>query len=221
MSFNDGVGILTIPVANDDLDTGDASVAITLTGGAATGETIAISTDARSATGIVTEDDIVPITFERGDVVAAFNAGGPALTFDGIDFAAATSGVDGAPFAGGSPFTDNAGGNGVQDVYVGTVYQTEINDGGNDGTPGSFTFSSSTGIDPDKSYFVDLYLAEIYTDVASTGPGVGRVFSVFAEAAPIRFSRIMTSSHRPGTPTRPSWSGSPIRSRPARTARSI
>ena len=180
VTFTDGAGVLTIPVANDDADTGDTTVSITLTGATSAADAIAISTDAASATGTVTEDDNMPI-FERGDVVAAFNAGGPALTFDGIDFAAALSGTDGAPFAGGAQFTDNNGGNGVQDVYTGTIYQTEINDGGNDATPGSFTFSTSAGIDPTKSYFVDLYLAEIFTDVASTGPGTGRVFSVFAE----------------------------------------
>ena len=117
-----------------------------------------------------------PPVLVRGDVVAAFNAGGPALTEGGIDFAAALSGTDGTPFSGGAQFTDNAGGNGLQPVFNGTVYQTEINDGGNDATPGLFSFSSAVGIEPDKLYYIDLYFAEIFASAVGQ-----REFSVFVE----------------------------------------
>ncbi|MDX2287194.1 MAG: malectin domain-containing carbohydrate-binding protein, partial [Hyphomicrobiaceae bacterium] len=114
----------------------------------------------------------------RGDVVAAFNAGGPALTFEGINFAAATSGTTGV-FAGGEAFTDSTGGNGLQPVFDGTIYQTEINSAANgDGSDGIFTFSAP--VDPTKLYFVDLYMAEIYTDDIG-----GRVFDVFVEGSSV------------------------------------
>ena len=179
VDFADGAGTLTIPVQNDDEANGDDVVDVTLTGAASadTAAAITIGDGAGSATGTVSEDDVVEPTFVRGGVVAAFNAGGPALTQDGIDFAAATSGTGGSPFAGGEAFTDNSGGNGVQPVYAGTVYETEVNSGPNsDGTPGVFSFSSAEGIDPAKNYFVDLYFAEIYTNNAG-----GRVFDVSLE----------------------------------------
>ena len=178
VAFDGGAGVLTIPVANDADADGDDTVDVTLTGGTSTdtASAISISAAAASASGTVTEDDVAGSTFVRGGIVAAYNAGGPALSQDGIDFLAAPSGTDGAPFAGGTAFVDSSGGNGQQPVYDGTVYETEINDGGNDATPGSFTFSSALGIDPAKSYFVDLYFAEIYTDAVG-----GRVFDVSLE----------------------------------------
>lgn len=174
VTFIDGVGELVIPVDNDDEDNNDDVVSITLTGATdlSTTETVVISSGAASATGTVTEDDIVEPVFERGDVVAAFNAGGPALTFEGIDFAAATSGTDGVPFAGGDDFTDNTGGNNLQPVFTGTIYETEINGD----TDGDFTFSAT--VDPTKSYFVDLYFAEIFASAIGA-----RQFDVFVEGA--------------------------------------
>jgi hypothetical protein len=77
--FTDGSGNLTIPVANDDADTGDTNVDITLTGATDTASTdpVTVTLGGADATGTVTEDDASAITYLRGDVVAAFNAGGP------------------------------------------------------------------------------------------------------------------------------------------------
>ncbi|MGK7871371.1 malectin domain-containing carbohydrate-binding protein, partial [Falsiroseomonas sp. E2-1-a20] len=173
VSFVDGAGVLSLPVANDDLANGDDLVSVTLTGGTGGANTFEIAT--ATATGLVTEDDTAPVLV-RGGVVAAYNAGGPAMTFDGIAFAAAASGTTGV-FAGGEAFTDSTGGNGLQPVFNGTVYQTEVNSGPTtDATPGTFSFSAPVA--PDKLYFVDLYMAEIYTDVVG-----GRVFDVFVEGS--------------------------------------
>ncbi|PSK80470.1 Calx-beta domain-containing protein [Limimaricola soesokkakensis] len=173
VSFVDGMGTLIVPVANDDVHDGPELVSVTLTGATGTGMTITLGT--ATASGTVTEDE--PGQPYRGAVVAAFNAGGPAMSFEGIDFAAATSGTNGAPFSGGEPFTDNNGGNKLQPAFTGTIYQTEINSGkDNDGTPKSFSFKFDEGIDAAKTYFVDLYFAEIY----ALNPGQ-RVFDVLVE----------------------------------------
>jgi hypothetical protein len=101
---------------------------------------------------------------EPGAVVAAVNAGGPALTQDGIDFAADQH------FLGGTAFTDGASvdvnsGNGEQPAFDGTVYETERF--GNVAyeipvTPGNYT--------------VELHFAEIF----QSDPGA-RVFDVSIE----------------------------------------
>ncbi|MEM9223247.1 MAG: malectin domain-containing carbohydrate-binding protein, partial [Pseudomonadota bacterium] len=172
LTFVDGVATLSVDFANDDVDDGDSAVGVTLTGASPTsGNTeFTISDSADTATATVTEDDAT--RFLRGEVVFAINAGGPALNFDGIDFSAGTGADDGAPFGGGSQFTDGNGGNGQQSVFDDTVYETEIN-GDQDG---DFTFSTASGIDPEKLYYVDLYLAEIFASF----PGE-RLFNVFVE----------------------------------------
>jgi len=53
------------------------------------------------------------------NVVAAINAGGSALTQDGIDFLADQS------FVSGRTFTDGISGNGTQPVFDDTIYETE------------------------------------------------------------------------------------------------
>ena len=108
----------------------------------------------------VTED--IPTT--GSDIVAAINAGGPALTQDGIDFAADNS------FLNGTPFTDGGGGNGQQPVFDGTIYETERY-GGAAAEPLSYEIAVGPG-----DYTVELYFAEIF----QSDPGA-RVFDVLVE----------------------------------------
>ncbi|MEL7302792.1 MAG: malectin domain-containing carbohydrate-binding protein, partial [Pseudomonadota bacterium] len=173
VSFTSGVGTISVDVPNDDAFTGDTTVAVALTSADNSSDTFTVSATDGAASGIVRDDDVQ--TYQRGEVVAAFNAGGPAITQDGIDFVASAGNA--APFSGGASFTDNVGGNGLQPAFDGTVYKTEVNDnatafGG--GVDQGFSFSAP--VDPNKSYFVDLYFAEIY----ATAVG-GRKFDVEAE----------------------------------------
>ena len=108
----------------------------------------------------VTED--IPTT--GSDIVAAINAGGPALTQDGIDFAADNS------FLNGTSFTDGDGGNGEQPVFDGTIYETERY-GGAAAEPLSYEIAVGPG-----DYTVELYFAEIF----QSDPGA-RVFDVLVE----------------------------------------
>ena len=163
-----GAATLSVAVAQDDAINAD-DVIVELTG--VSSALYAIGA-AASATGVVTEDDVAA-QLVRGDVVAAFNAGGPALVQDGIAFAAAEL-ATATPFAGGQQYTDGLFGQPDQAVFNGTVYETEVNDGGD----GTFTFSTSQGIDPSKKYFVDLYFAEIFESQAGT-----RIFNVTVEDA--------------------------------------
>lgn len=180
VSFTGGVGVLTVLVDNDDVDNGAEPVSVTLTSAVdGTGtNTAAIAAAAATGDGSVTEDDgVAPL--QRGDVVYAVNAGGPALTQDGIAFEAGPSGVDGSPFSLGDDFADSNGGNGQQPLFDGTVYETEINDGGNDGSLGIFEAAITfDGIDPNKSYFIDLYFGEIFA--SSVGQ---RVFDISIEGS--------------------------------------
>ncbi len=170
LTFVNGAATLTIDVANDDDDNGDDTIDVTLTGGSnAASDTFLISATNGTASGTVTEDDTDAPTLIRGDMVLAYNAGGGNVEGDGVTFVGASNG--GGVFAGGTDFEDNNGGNKHQPLFDGTVYETEVNDNGD----GNFTFSSDD-LDPSKSYFVDLYFAEIY----ASDPGV-RIFNVSAE----------------------------------------
>ncbi|MGA7934582.1 MAG: SBBP repeat-containing protein, partial [Kovacikia sp.] len=101
-----------------------------------------------------------------GRVVAAINAGGPALTQDGINFSADTS------FLGGSfTYTD-----GVSDpdepAFNGTIYETERWGGGSGLAPVQYSIPVAPG-----SYTVELYFAEIIQSLAAGQ----RVFDVQIE----------------------------------------
>ncbi|MFW6296607.1 MAG: malectin domain-containing carbohydrate-binding protein [Halothece sp.] len=115
-----------------------------------------------------TDSAIATITVEgteddqnANNVVAAINAGGPALTQAGIDFASD------AFFQNGNSFTDNDIGNGSQPEFDGTVYETERY-----GTPLNYEIP----VDATGSYTVELYFAEIYWNNAGD-----RVFDVTVE----------------------------------------
>ena len=99
-----------------------------------------------------------------GTIVAAINAGGPALTQDGIDFSADQF------FDNGTVFVDNTAGNGEQPAFDGTVYESERYGGNHGGT-----MSYSIPVDP-GTYTVELHFAEIYHSAIGA-----RVFDVLVE----------------------------------------
>jgi hypothetical protein len=101
-----------------------------------------------------------------GGIVAAINAGGPALTQDGIEFSADEF------FINGQLFTDNNAGNGQQPDFDGTIFETERYGGAPSST---LPFGYSIPVDP-GDYFVDLFFAEIF----QSNPG-NRIFDVFVE----------------------------------------
>jgi hypothetical protein len=118
------------------------------------------------ATVTIADDDVAT---GGGEVVVAINAGGPALTQDGIDFAADQF------FDNGDTFADGNAGNGQQPVFDGTVFETERFGGVNNGT-----MSYSIPV-PNGDYTVELYFAEIFQPNGG-GSGIGaRVFDVTVE----------------------------------------
>ena len=161
-------GEITVDVPNDDLANGDDNVTVALT--SVTDGPATLGTTSASAT--VTEDDVT-----GGTVVAAINAGGPALTpgaINGIDFEAdATNSY----FTGGQTFTDGTGGggeNGEQPAFDNSIYETERY---------GADFSYAIPVDP-GSYDVELHFAEMYQagDGGPLGDGAGqRVFDVLVE----------------------------------------
>ncbi|MEM9782127.1 MAG: malectin domain-containing carbohydrate-binding protein, partial [Pseudomonadota bacterium] len=101
-----------------------------------------------------------------GQVVAAINAGGPALTQGGIDFSAdAFFLTPSNTFTDGSNF-DNNNGNGTQPAFDGTVFETERFAG---------TLSYEIPVEAGQ-YQIELYFAEIFLST----PG-SRVFDVLVE----------------------------------------
>ena len=173
VAFTGGVGALTIPVTNDDEDTGGTSVTITLTGANATGETIVISSAAPSATGTVTEDDNMP-TLERGAFIFGVNAGArttPVTDESGNTYDVPVgsewvfNGQSGAPAGNDVDYT----GDGV-DNEDDTVYETEY--WGGSGT-GELSFTRD-GI-PAGDYILVIKLAEIFANADMAGE---RVFDV-------------------------------------------
>jgi hypothetical protein len=99
------------------------------------------------------------------DVVAAINAGGPALTQDGIDFAADSS------FVNGKSYKDDDSSNGEQPAFDGTVYETERFGGAPSADPLKYSIPVDSG-----NYTVEMHFSEIYWD----NPGA-RVFDVKVE----------------------------------------
>ncbi len=154
-------GLISVDVANDDLDNGAESVAVTLTNVTSTDD-VTLGTNQAIAT--VTEDDTAPTT--GGEVVVAINAGGPALTQGGINF------ISDAFFTNSKAYTDDTKGNGLQPIFDGTVYETERYGGEIGKTPFSYSIPVATGAD----YSVELYFAEIYQDNIGS-----RVFDVQVE----------------------------------------
>ena len=100
-------------------------------------------------------------TSSAGAVVAAINAGGTALTQDGISFTADQY------FTGGATFADGTGGNGLQSAFTGTVYQTE--------RYGNFSYAIPVA-STTQAYTVELRFGELWW----SNPGQ-RVFDVTLE----------------------------------------
>ncbi len=114
-----------------------------------------------SADVTITDDDI-----SDGTVVAAINAGGPALTQDGINFAADNY------FLNGNTFEDSAAdNNGLQPIFDGTVYETERFGGSPSAAPLAYSIPVAPG-----EYTVELYFTEIYQSAAGA-----RIFDVTVE----------------------------------------
>ncbi|MBB2962091.1 malectin domain-containing carbohydrate-binding protein [Methylobacterium sp. R2-1] len=98
-------------------------------------------------------------------VVAAINAGGGALTQDGIGFSADQY------FTGGATFIDGSGGNGLQPAFANTVYQTE--------RYGNFSYAIPVA-STSQAYTVELRFGELWW----SNPGQ-RVFDVSLEGQTI------------------------------------
>jgi hypothetical protein len=115
-----------------------------------------------------TLDFIVEPLSEPAPIVAAINAGGPALTQDGIDFAA-----DSFFLLPSNTFTDGNAGNGEQSVFDGTVFETERFGGATEGSPLAYEIPMGPG-----EYQIELYFAEIFQPGTAIG---ARVFDVEVE----------------------------------------
>ncbi len=159
-------GVIPVDVPNDALLNGAEQVSVEIT------EIVSGATNAQigqaTAAAEVLEDDAFPNRF----VVAAINAGGPALNQDGIDFTgdgnpAQFTTPAGGVFADGVNFDVNAG-NGVQPAFDGTVFETERNT--SPAGVDQLTYALDVGA---GDYTVELYFAEIFLGA----PG-GRVFDV-------------------------------------------
>ncbi|MHA7901410.1 MAG: malectin domain-containing carbohydrate-binding protein, partial [Henriciella sp.] len=155
-------GEISVDVPNDAIENGTETVTVTLTGIV---EGPAVLGTA-SAVGEVTEDDL-PV----GTVVAAINAGGPALTdaITGIDYSA-----DAFFSTPSSTFTDGNAGNGQQPALDGTAYETERFAGDL-----SYAIPVAPGV-----YNVELHFAELFQSGTGgpNGDGSGqRIFDVIVE----------------------------------------
>ncbi|UWR25066.1 tandem-95 repeat protein [Sulfitobacter sp. S223] len=161
--FNEGfVGNDLLSALNDtssgfagfDIDALTGNVTFWLNqGGDASHTTLTFVTEAIPATG--------------GQIVAAINAGGPALTQDGIDFSADTA------FLNGLVYVDGNGGNGPQTVFDGTIYETERYGGAPTDPALDYVIPVAAG-----AYSLELHFAEIFQPINAIG---GRVFDVFVE----------------------------------------
>ncbi len=143
-----------------ELFEGDESVIVTLDSIAA-GPADMVLGDAKTATVTIADDDIAN---PDGNVVVAINAGGPALTQDGINFAADTA------FGNGGIYTDGLY-DPDQPLFDGSIYETERYGGPSAPAPLGYSIQVDPG-----SYSVELHFAEIF----QTEPGA-RVFDVMVE----------------------------------------
>ncbi len=107
-----------------------------------------------------TPDNVTHDPKEKGNVVRAINAGGAALTQNGIDFAADTF------FLNGITAEDSSIGNSLQPSFDGTIYQTERY-----GKTLNYEIPVAVG-----NYTVELYFSEIFWN----NPGE-RIFDVEVE----------------------------------------
>ncbi|MGR3591799.1 MAG: peroxidase family protein, partial [Limimaricola soesokkakensis] len=152
VSFTGGLGTLTVPVANDDVDDGDEMVEVTLTG--ATGAGVAATLGTATASGMVTEDDVAPPPV---DVLLSI-ANAPTLAEAGdtgtTDLAFGLS-LDDTSFTGTLQVTYNAGSatNQTQAVSfaagIGTLTVQVANDDVDDGdetVPVTLTGATGTGV---------------------------------------------------------------------------
>ena len=111
----------------------------------------------------IQDDDVVT---NPGEVVVAINAGGPALTQDGINFVADQFfSIPSNTFTDGVSFDINNG-NGAQSVFDGTVFETE-----RFGSSFNYSIPVAAG-----NYTIDLYLAEIFQSTEGA-----RIFDVTVE----------------------------------------
>jgi hypothetical protein len=174
--FTSGGGILTVPAPDDDVDDGDTTVSVTLTGAMSADATGGVSIDpaAAVADGVINEDDTVEPNLVRGDFVFGVNAGARTTpvtdesgnTFD-VPVAAewTINGQSGTPAGNGIDYTGDG-----QDDEDDTVYETEYWGGS-----GSSQLVFTRGGIPAGEYIVVIKLAEIFAGADSVG---ARVFDI-------------------------------------------
>ncbi|TFZ60365.1 hypothetical protein E4V01_04565 [Methylorubrum sp. Q1] len=139
-------------------------------GGKASGMAVGLLATSNDGEAFTADFDGITITTTAksgttNPVVAAINAGGAALTQDGIGFSADQY------FTGGATFIDMAGGNGLQSAFTNTVYQTE--------RYGNFSYAIPVA-STSQAYTVELRFGELWW----SNPGQ-RVFDVTLEGQTI------------------------------------
>ncbi len=135
-------------------------------GGKASGMAVGLMATSNDGAPFTADFDGITITTTAksgttNPVVAAINAGGGALTQDGISFSADQY------FTGGATFIDGTGGNGLQSAFTNTVYQTE--------RYGNFSYAIPVA-STTQAYTVELRFGELWW----SNPGQ-RVFDVSLE----------------------------------------
>ena len=152
---------LSVDILDDLVSEMDEAFTFTITGTSGNAEI------GNASATVTIEDNDGP----AGDIVLAINAGGPALTQDGIDFVAGSAANF---FTGGSNFSDGGAGNGEQAAFDGTVFETEVFGGA-----GASVLSFETDLAPGE-YTVELYFAEIFLPNPGNGADT-RIFDVSVE----------------------------------------
>ena len=152
---------LSVDILDDLVSEMDEAFTFTITGTSGNAEI------GNASATVTIEDNDGP----AGDIVLAINAGGPALTQDGIDFIAGSAANF---FTGGTNFSDGGAGNGEQAAFDGTVFETEVFGGA-----GASVLSFETDLAPGE-YTVELYFAEIFLPNPGNGADT-RIFDVSVE----------------------------------------